>query len=119
MAVGRSKPFDDAQDVTQQLLTLSSAIVSITVAFSQDLGKGAPHDARIALSTARAQRAVAIVAGVATLLNRAGRVGGADSDSQGIRASGITFFAGAQIVLFVLAICATIYFGARSFDPTP
>jgi hypothetical protein len=120
MATEKTKPFDYAQDVTKQLLTLSTAIVTITVAFIKDIAKGAPDDARIALYVAWGLFALAIIAGVATLLNLTGRVGHADAaDNEGIRAAGVRMFAVAQILFFVAAICATIYFGARSFDPSP
>lgn len=117
MTVERSKPFDYAQDVTKQLLTLSTAVVTITVAFLKDIAKDAPDDARIALYIAWVLFALAIIAGVATLLNLTGHVGTADADtSKGIDTKGIKIFAIAQVVLFVAAILATIYFGARSFD---
>lgn len=116
MPTEKSKPFDYAQDVTKQILTLSTAVVTITVTFPTVLGRAAPSDARAALYGAWVLFALAIVTGVATLLNLTGRVGDADTiDSQGIDTGGIRIFATAQVVLFVAAMGATIYFGARSF----
>ena len=74
MAAAGSKPFDYAQDVTKQLLTLSTAVVTITVAFLKDVTTEVPVDARIALYLAWAFFAAAIVSGVSTLLNLTGRV---------------------------------------------
>jgi hypothetical protein len=118
MAIDAAKPFDYAADVTKQQLTLSTAVVTITVAFVKDIAKNAPADARIALYIAWGLFALAIIAGICTLLNLTGHVGGADDPAhKGIMADGIKLFATIQIVCFVVAIVGTIYFGARSFGP--
>jgi hypothetical protein len=120
MTVDKSKPFDYAQDVTRQLLTLATAVVTVTVAFVKDIATGAPADARIVLYGGWAFFTVSIICGVCTLLNLTGRVGSAGlADSDGIEAWGVRAFAIAQIMSFVVAIAAVIYFGTRSFDPSP
>jgi len=120
VAADETKPFDYAQDVTKQLLTLSTGVITITVAFLDNIAAGAPEDARVALYIAWGMFALTIVCGIFTLLNLTGRVGAAASpQSAGIDATAIRAFAIAQVALFVLAIVATIYFGARAFDPTP
>lgn len=120
MSVEKTKPFDYAQDVTKQLLTLATAVVTITVTFLKDIAQQAPADARTVLFIAWALFATSIIAGVATLQNLTGHVGSADEPaSDGIMTAGIRFFAIAQMMLFVLAIGGTIYFGARSFNYSP
>ena len=118
MSIEKLKPFDYAQDVTKQLLTLSTAVVTITVAFIKDIAKNAPDDARYALYGAWVLFALTIVFGTATLLNLTGRVGRSDATPgpTSIEDSGIRSPAIAQIVCFFLAVVATIYFGARAFD---
>ena len=117
MPVDKAKPFDYAADVTKQQLTLSTAVVTITVAFIKDIAKDAPDDARIALYVAWGLFALAIITGICTLLNLTGNVGKADdTSSSGIMADGIKLFATLQIFCFIFAVVGTIYFGARSFD---
>jgi hypothetical protein len=120
MTVEKSKPFDYAQDVTKQLITLSTGVVTVTVAFVGTIAPDAPSSGRVALYIAWGLFGLTILAGVATLLNLTGRVGSADKDgSKGIDDLGIRFFAIAQIALFVLAMVGTIYFGVRSFEAAP
>jgi hypothetical protein len=120
MTTDKSKPFDYAQDVTKQLLTLATAVVTITVAFVKDIATSAPADARIVLYGAWGLFTASIICGVCTLLNLTGRVGFADdANDEGIESWGIRAFALAQIVSFVLAVAAVTYFGGRSFDASP
>jgi hypothetical protein len=117
MTVEKTKPFDYAQDVTKQVLTLSTGVVTITIAFMKDISKNAPEDARIALFSAWGLFALSIAAGICTLLNLTGRVGKADdAASTGINAGAVRLFSIAQLACFALAIAGTVYFGARAFD---
>lgn len=116
MAQNKTKAFDFAQDSTKQVLTLSTAVVTITIAFLKDIAKDAPGDARVVLFVGWALFAIAILAGVCTLLNLTGRVAGAEDSQEGINDGAIRLFAVIQQVSFALAIAATIFFGVRAFD---
>jgi hypothetical protein len=120
MAVEKSKSFDYAQDVTKQLIALSTGVVTVTVAISSTVAPDAPGPAKTVLYCAWGLFAFAILAGILTLFNLTGHVGGADaSGDKGVRDPAITVFAIVQIALFVLAMFGTIYFGIRAFDATP
>jgi hypothetical protein len=119
MAVEKSKPFDFAQDVTKQVLTLSTGVVTITIAFVNDLAKNAPDLAREVLYVSWGLFGLAIVFGVVTLLNLTGHVGRADAaQPETINSFGIKWPARFQLICFFLAVAGTIYFGARSFNAT-
>jgi hypothetical protein len=113
--VEKTKPFDYVQEATKQLLTLSTAVVTITVSFLKDIVSNAPSDAQVALYIAWALFAASILGGVAVLYNLAGHVGGAaNAESQGIEVFGIRFFSAIQLVAFFFAFVGVVYFGARA-----
>ena len=116
MARNNTKAFDLAQDSTKQVLTLSTAVVTITIAFLKDIAKDAPSGARLALFIAWGLFGVAILAGVATMLNLTGRVADAEDSADGINARGIRFFAILQQAAFAAAVLATVVFGIIAFD---
>lgn len=112
----RTKAFDYVQDVTKQVLTLATAVVTITLTFLKDLAQDAPPDARTLLYIGWVLFGLSILAGVATLLNLTGHVEKAEEQARGIYASGIRIFSSLQLAFFVLAIGCTVYFGARAFS---
>lgn len=113
--VEKTKPFDYVQEATKQLLTLSTAVVTITVSFLKDVVSNAPCDAQIALYIAWGLFAVSILGGVAVLYNLAGHVGkAADTGSKGIEVFGIRLFSAVQLIAFFFAFVGVVYFGARA-----
>lgn len=112
----RTKSFDYAQDVTKQVLTLATGVVTITLTFLKDIAKQAPSDARVLLYVGWALFALSILAGVATLLNLTGHVEKAEAKARAIYADGIRLFSFLQLLFFFLAVCCTVYFGARAFS---
>ncbi len=113
--VDATKPFDFAQDVTKQVVTLSTGVVTLTIALLKDVVTGAPGDARAVLFAGWALFAVSIVSGIFTLLNLTGHVGAAGTaGSSGIVTPAIRLFSFVQLVTFGLAMIATVYFGARA-----
>jgi hypothetical protein len=110
-----TKSFDLAQDTTKQVLTLSTAVVTITVAVLKDLARDAPADARTLLAISWGLFVLSIFGGVCTLLNLAGRVpGGPAPRDAGINAPAIRCFSIMQMLTFALAMAATVYFGVRA-----
>jgi hypothetical protein len=110
------KSFDYAQDVTKQVLTLATAVVTITVSFLKDIVTEAPGDARTVLYFSWALFALSILGGIATLLNLTGRVAEVESSTEGIKAFAIRFFSLVQLISFFLAFACIVYFGARAFS---
>lgn len=112
----RNRAFDFAQDVTKQLLTLSTAVITITISFADNLAERAPCDARSVLFISWGLFALSIVLGVFTLLNLTGRVENAeDAQSEGIYSGAVRAMSIGQIICFLLAFVGIVYFGARAF----
>ncbi|HEY4779206.1 MAG TPA: hypothetical protein VIH47_06415 [Solirubrobacterales bacterium] len=114
-ASDKTKAFDYAQEATKQVLTLATAVVTITVSFLKDIVSAAPGDARTLLYIAWGLFTLSILGGIATLYNLTGHVGEAETSSEGINVFGIRLFSGLQLISFVLAIACVVYFGARAF----
>lgn len=115
MTLDKSKPFDYAQDVTKQLITLSTGVVAITVTFLYDIVQRVPESGQISLFVGWSLFLLSIISGIATLLNLTGRVGNADNaGSTGVYEGVIRLFSAAQIILFLLALGATAVFGLQA-----
>jgi hypothetical protein len=107
------KAFDFAADITKQLITVASAIVTVTVTFSKDT----PPEARTWAYAAWFVFIVSILSGFGTLLSLTGqlqpnpKVARPTVSTPTIWKGKIRFFWGAQIILFVIAIGFTAWFG--------
>jgi predicted membrane channel-forming protein YqfA (hemolysin III family) len=112
----RTKSFDYAQEVTKQVLTLATGVVTITLTFLKDIAVEAPLDARTLLYIGWALFAISILAGIATLLNLTGNVENAEDEARSVYAKGIVIFSIAQLFFFFAGVCCIVYFGARAFS---
>lgn len=107
------KAFDFAADITKQLITVASAIVTVTVTFSKDT----PAEARSWAYTAWGFFIVSILCGFATLQSLTGQlqpnpnVPRSATATPTIWKGKIRFFSAAQIIIFVIAIAFTAWFG--------
>jgi hypothetical protein len=109
------KAFDFAQESTKQILSLSTAILTITVAFQKDIVGGVPGGDRWALKVAWFAYLVAIIGGLLTLLNLAGNLERPKDGKPSIYRSGIQFFSILQLVAFAVGVVFTLWFGLVAF----
>jgi hypothetical protein len=116
------KAFDFAADATKQLLTLSTGILTLTIAFSKVIADPVPFRARLFLVGAWACFLISIVFGVMTLLALTGTL---DQQPQwaapiSIRGDNVRVPALLQIGWFILALLLTLIFGiALLFSSRP
>jgi hypothetical protein len=106
------KAFDFAADLTKQLITVASAIVTLTVIFSKDT----PAAARGWAYAAWFCFLLSILLGLGTLMCMTGELqpkanNGVGKDNPSIWKRNITAFSAAQIFVFLVAISLTAYFG--------
>lgn len=78
------KSFEFAQDLTKQGITLSTAVVTVTVSFFKDIfGAAAPSSAKIVLAIAWMLFILSIAFGVVTLMGLTGSLAAGSSDING------------------------------------
>lgn len=118
------KAFDFAADATKQLITLSTAIIALTITFSKDIIGAANIGNSTSIFTAWILLIVSVIFGILTLLALTGNLQPMkknDPESEGkeiepvnINNNNIRLFSGIQILSFVAALFFTVYFGYSS-----
>ncbi|WP_221357631.1 hypothetical protein [Streptomyces beigongshangae] len=99
-----------ASETSKHVLTLTTAVITITVSLTKDLiGEAAPS-ALVWLRLAWLSHAVSVLAGVATLLALAGTVDEADS-TRSIYSTNIRLPAAVQMTFFGLGLALVVVFG--------
>ena len=111
------KAFDFASDVTKQLITVASAIVTISVTFSKDT----PAAARSSAYHAWLAFLGSILLGFCALMCMTGELqpkagNGVGKDNPSIWRGNIVFFSITQILAFLLAIFLTANFGKAAME---
>jgi hypothetical protein len=101
------KAFAFAQEAVKQMITLSTAIFTLTLAFLKDVAPAGTDTTLLEL--AWAGYLVSVVCGLFTLMNLAGQLQTASSPS--IYAPGIKFFGILQALLFLAALGLTFGYG--------
>ena len=106
------KAFDFAADLTKQLITVASAIVTLTVTFSKDT----PAPARPWAYAAWFCFLLSVLLGFGALMCMTGELqpksgNGVGKTNPSIWKANITTFSGAQIFVFLVAISLTSWFG--------
>jgi hypothetical protein len=104
----KDKAFDFASDVTKQLITLATAVVTVTVTFSKDVLSIAAGSGRGILGAMWIAFLVSILFGLATLLAMAGQLG--RTSEPDIYAGGVRIFSMAQIVAFLAGDGIAVWF---------
>jgi hypothetical protein len=109
--------FAFASDLTKQLITAASAIVTVTVTFSKDT----PAAARTWAYSAWAAFLLSILLGVGALMSMTGELqpkngNGVGTNNPSIWKKNITAFSGAQIIVFLIAISLTAWFGRIAME---
>ncbi|HEX7134222.1 MAG TPA: hypothetical protein VF228_16715 [Iamia sp.] len=99
-----------AGDAVKQVLTLSTAILTFTIAFSKDVTKDAVASDRPWLYASWLLLAGAVVAGVLTLLAIAGQLGQHTQDLD-VYSQPIRTLAAVQMLAFGLALVLIVVFG--------
>lgn len=113
-----AKAFDFAQDTTKQLITLSTAIIAITITFSNDFVSGTPSGLEIGLIVASwVLYLLSIIFGIGTLMALTGTLEpkAEDDCDTSIRGENVTTPSLLQIGSFVLATLVVIIYGAMQF----
>ncbi len=138
MKENQKKSFDFAAETTKQLITISTAIITLTVTFSKDILGGAENAPRNLLVWTWAIFIVSIICGVMTLMTLTGTLQPMKKiepeaspplsdeekeknllDKININNSNIRFFSIGQSLFFVAAIIMTGIFGYRSLTTQP
>ena len=109
----QKKAFDFAQDTSKQLITLATAILSLTITFAKDFVGSVHGCPRLLAILSWALFLVSIGFGLLTLMALTGSLERADSESTtpSIRAKNVTAPAIAQVLSFFLALLLTVWFG--------
>ena len=108
----RSKAFDFAQETTKQLLTLSTAVIALTIAFTKDIVAGGSTISKVLLGLSWASYLLSALGGILTLMALTGTLGAAGRSEPSIMSKNITRPAGLQAVAFVVGLVLTIVAGA-------
>jgi hypothetical protein len=106
------KSFSFAQDAVKQLITLSTAIVTVTVTVSTNFLKTHISGSTTLLVVAWIAFLMSIICGVFALLSMSGTL--ATSSKPNIYASNIRLFALLQLAAFVAGLGMTIWFGGTA-----
>lgn len=99
-----------ATDSVKQVLTLSTAILTLTIAFSKDVTTNAVPSDRVWLYLGWVLLAVAVVFGVLSLLSITGQLGTYNQDPD-VYANPIKAMAAIQMISFGLALVLVVVFG--------
>jgi hypothetical protein len=107
------KAFEFAADVAKQMITLSSAIIALTVTFTKDFVPNREFLARRTLFAAWISFFVCILTGIGVLLNLAGNLE-RRVDDLSIYNGGIVLFGFLQVISFLVGLGLVIAFGWRT-----
>lgn len=113
--------FSAARDGAKQILTLSTAILTITITFFKDFASGSCDVTRILMIIAWAFFLASIVSGVVLLFTLTGELNAAESGhTPSVDGKSSRISAGVQQVSFLIAIIATVVSGALAlWNHTP
>jgi len=113
---GTDKAFDFAQETAKQVLTLATAVMTISLAFHRDLSPHPPTDARWALRAEIVLLFCSILAGVLVLMSLTGNLERPQDGKtpSSIYAKNITAVAAGQLLFFAGGLLPTAWFGVRA-----
>jgi hypothetical protein len=111
----QAKAFDFAQETTKQLLTLSTAVIALTIAFTKDIVQGGSATSKVVLAVSWGLLLVSAASGIITLMALTGSLGAADGQTPpSIRSPNITRPAMVQALAFLIGLVLTIVAGAAA-----
>jgi|tagenome__1003787_1003787.scaffolds.fasta_scaffold20704107_2 hypothetical protein len=103
------KAFDFAQSITQQILTLSTGITTITLTFFDKFAKHPSGLAKAVLVSSWSVLALSILSGILALMAMAGIL--EKSNDPKIYSDNLKLIAGTQIVAFFAGVVLTVVAG--------
>lgn len=109
-----NKAFDFAQEIAKQLISLATAVITVTLTFSHDFATHATGWIRELVPCSWGLLLFSIVAGIWTLMALTGNLQqlGPNSQPPSIRTRNVTFPAIVQILSFLFGMLLVILFGA-------
>ena len=106
LSESQKKAFDFAQELTKQVITLSTAVITVTISFFKDIfGATVPSLAKILLACGWGVFTLSIVFGVMTLMGMTGSLATGISSIHGTNARLPAIL---QHSLFVIALTLTV-----------
>jgi hypothetical protein len=112
MATWPERAFDVVTEITKQVLTLSTAIITITITFWKNFASNATQDARDLFAWSWVCYAGSILFGIFTLMASAGNQ--AKKATPTINAGNIRVFGVLQLLAFFAGIVLTVIAGAEA-----
>lgn len=111
------KAFDFAADVSKQLITLSTAIITVTITFSKDVLEGGVEN-RYWLLAAWVAFIITIMCGIWTLMALTGSLEPISNNENGTSINGknVRLPAILQVLSFIVALSLTITYGFKSIN---
>ena len=119
------KSFDFAADVSKQQLTLSTAVIALTITFSKELLQGVPPGTRWLLLLSWLAYVISIIAGLMTLMSLTGTLAlnwespATSSTDKSINRRGLRICAIAQACLFLLGTVLAVGYGIAAGSHWP
>jgi hypothetical protein len=104
----QAKAFDFSQDAAKQLITLSTAVVALTITFYKDFATGAGHASKVLMTIGWGLFLLSIFAGVAHLFALTGALAPKDGSALNLHTPIADISLGAQQLLFVGALFFTV-----------
>jgi hypothetical protein len=111
-----AKAFDFAQDVTKQVLTLSTGIIALTITFFKDFANHAPHVAEILMGWSWIAYLASVVLGLWTLMALTGTLQPLHPGNvrPSIERANVRLPALLQLVCFLIALILSVWSGIRT-----
>ena len=110
------KAFDFAQDAAKQIIALSTGILTLTITFFKDFAAGGSETARDVMIAAWILFVLSVLLGIAQLLALTGQLKLSDPT---VYAANVRVLAGAQQVVFIVAIIVAVWAGAIALNAEP
>lgn len=116
LSASSEKAFGFLQEACKQLLTLSTGIVGLTVTFFKEFSEGPDRSSRTLIQCSWVLFVVSIVAGLICLFCLTGQL---TNSTPNIKSRNISITAGAQQVLFAVALILAVLAGINAVGSVP
>jgi hypothetical protein len=111
------KSFDAVSDLVKQLITLSTAVIALTITFLTGVVRTVPPKASRNLKTAWVLYCLTVLFGIGAMMAIAGTLG-STSATKNIYQPNITWWVGLQVFTFMSGTGLVIAFGSASLKST-
>ena len=127
MEKNKEKAFDFASETTKQLITLATAIITLTVTFSKDVIGSINQELRIYLAVTWGIFILSIILGILTMMSLTGTLDPMKNDENekdnqekpmdmSINGQNVKNFSKYQILTFLIGLILTVVFGYKSLN---